>query len=147
MPILSGNIQYLTSTDSSAKEMCTVTTVLDYCLKIKEQLRLNYIVCVFDQGIYCKAMELKWRYPDKYKDCIVMLGIFHMIMMYLGVVGNTFLGAGLNDLIIQSDVVATGSVDKALSGKMYNPSVCPHLKKKLECSDTQLFFFYMFSMH
>ena len=48
MPILSSNIQYLTSIDSSASEMCTVITVLDRCLKIKEQLRLNYIVCVFD---------------------------------------------------------------------------------------------------
>ena len=88
MPILSSNIQYLTSIDSPATEMCTVITVLDRCLKIKEQLRLNYIVCVFDQAIYCKAMELKWRYPDKYKDCIVMLGIFHMIMMYLGIIGK-----------------------------------------------------------
>ena len=100
--------------------------MLDRCLKIKEQLRLNYIVCVFDQGIYCKAMELKWRYPDKYKDCIVMLGIFHMIMMHLGITGNKFSDAGLKILIIQSELVATGSVDKALSGKMYNPSVRAH---------------------
>ena len=120
MPILSSNIQYLTSIDSSATEMCTVITVLDHCLKIKEQLRLNYIVCVFDQAIYCKAMELKWRYPDKYKDCIVMLGIFHMIMMYLGIIGKNFSDAGLKDLLIQSDVVTTGSVD------MYNRSVRAH---------------------
>ena len=106
--------------------MCTVITVLDRCLKIKVQLRLNYIVCVFDQAIYCKAMELKWRYPDKYKDCILMLGIFHMIMMYLGIIGKKFSDVGLKDLIIQSDVVATGSVDKALSGKMYNRSICDH---------------------
>ena len=31
MPILSINVQYLTSTDSSATEMCTVTTVHDRC--------------------------------------------------------------------------------------------------------------------
>ena len=126
MPILSSNIQYLTSIDSPATEMCTVITVLDRCLKIKEQLRLNYIVCVFDQAIYCKAMELKWKYPDKYKDCIVMLGIFHMIMMYLGVISKKFSDASLKDLIIQSNVLATGSVDKALSSKMYNHSVRAH---------------------
>ena len=107
--ILSSNIQYLTSIDSSATKMCTVITVLDRCLKIKVQLRLNYIVCVFDQAIYCKAM-LKWRYPDKYKDCILMLGIFHMIMMYLGIIGKKFSDAGLKDLIIQSDVVAMGQL-------------------------------------
>ena len=78
------------------------------------------VVCVFDQAVYCKAMELKWRYPDKYKDCIVMLGIFHMIMMYLGIIGKNFSDAGLKDLLIQSDVVTTGSVD------MYNRSVRAH---------------------
>ena len=52
-----------------------VIAVLNRCLKIKEQLRLNYIVCVFDQASYCKAMELKWRYTDNYKDCIRILGI------------------------------------------------------------------------
>ena len=117
---------YLTSIGSSATELCTVITVLDRCLKIKEQLRLNYIACVFDQAISCNAMELKWRYPDKHKGSIVVLGIFHMIMMYLGIIGQKFSDADLKDLIIQSDVVATGSADTALSGNMYNRSVRAH---------------------
>ena len=62
-------------------------------------------------------MELKWRYPDNYKDCIVMLGISHMIMMYLGIIGKKISDASLKDLIIQSDVAATGPFDKALSVK------------------------------
>ena len=66
-------------------------------------------------------MELKWRYPDKYKNCIVMLGIFHMIMMYLGIIGKKFSDAGLKD-----HVVATGSADKALTGEMYNRFVRAH---------------------
>ena len=120
MPILSSNMQFLTSTDSLATEMCTVITVLDRCLKIKEQLRLNYTVCVFDQAIHYKALEQKWGYPDRYKYYIVMLGIFYMTMMYLVITDNKFSDAGLKDLIIQSDVVVTGSVDKALSGRIYN---------------------------
>ena len=47
--------------DAAATEMSTVVTIFNRCLKIKEQLRLKYIVCVFDQAIYSKAMELKWR--------------------------------------------------------------------------------------
>ena len=42
-----------------------------------------------------------------------------MIMMYLGIKGKTFSNVGLRDLTVQSDVVATGSVDRALSGKMF----------------------------
>ena len=41
MPILSGNMQYLTSIKPPTREMNTIVTVLDCCLKIKEQLRLN----------------------------------------------------------------------------------------------------------
>ena len=59
MSILHSNRQYLTRIYSPATEISTVITVLDRCLKIKEQLRLNSIVCVFDQAIYCKVMELK----------------------------------------------------------------------------------------
>ena len=88
MPILHSNIQYLKSIDSTATEMSTAITVLDCYMKIRERLRLNYIVCVFDQVIYCKAMELKWRYRDKYKDCIAMLGIVHIIMICLGIIGK-----------------------------------------------------------
>ena len=88
MPILSGNMQYLTSIKPPTREMNTIVTVLDCCLKIKEQLRLNYILCVFDQSTYYKAIELEWRYPDKYKGYTVMLDIFHMIMMFLGIIGN-----------------------------------------------------------
>ena len=85
MPFLSSNLQYFTSIDLPATEMSTVTTVLDCCLKTKGQLRLNYIVCVFDQVIYCKAMEPKRRHPGKCKDCIVMLDMFYMMMIYLWV--------------------------------------------------------------
>ena len=35
-----------------------------------------------------------------------------MIMMYLDIIGKTFSDAGLKDLIIQSDVVATGPFEE-----------------------------------
>ena len=90
-----------------ATKMSTVVTIFDRCLKIKEQLRLKYIVCVFDQAVCCK----KWRYQDRYNDYVKMLGNFHMIMMYLGIIGKKNSEAGLRDLIVQRDVLAIGSVD------------------------------------
>lgn len=52
----------------------------------------------------------------------LMLGMFHMLMMYLGIIGKRFKDAGLRDVLIQSQTLAEGSVDKALAGKMYNRS-------------------------
>ena len=62
-------------------------------------------------------MEIKWKDQEKFKPCIIMLGIFHTIMMYLGIIGKRF---GDGGLLVQSEVLTEGSVDRALSGKMYN---------------------------
>ena len=46
--------------------------------------------------------------------------------MYVGVIGKKISDAGLRDFIVQSDVLAEGSVDKVLSGKMHNRTVRVH---------------------
>ena len=86
-------------------------------------INLDAIICVFDQAIYAKAVEIKWKDPNKYKNCIIMLGMFHMVMMYLGVIGKRLKDAGMRDVLIQSEISSGGSVDRALSGKMYNHAV------------------------
>ena len=44
-------------------------------------------------------------------------------MMFLGVVGKRFGDGGYRDLRIQSEVIGEGSVERTLSGKMYNRPV------------------------
>ena len=103
--------------------MSTIFEMLHKCLAIKDKLKLSAIVCVFNQEIYAKAVEIKWKMADQFKDCILMLGTFHMAMMYLGIIGKWFKDAGLRDILIQSQVLAEGSVEKALAKNMYNRPV------------------------
>ena len=49
-----------------------------------------------------------------------MMGIFYMLMMLMHIFSKRFSAAGLRDVLIQSGVVAEGSVDKTLSRKMYS---------------------------
>lgn len=86
-------------------------------------LKLKSIVCVFDQAIYCKACEIKWREPEKFRNCVLMMGMFHMIMTYMHILSKRFADGGLKDALIQSAVIAEGSVDSALRGKSYNRGV------------------------
>ena len=121
-PVKDTSIGYLDCTDAPATDIYTVYHILERCLQIKDALNLQTVVCVFDQAIYCKVMEIKWKQPERCQSCIVMLGIFHTIM-FLGIIGKRFGDAGLRDLLIQSGVLAEGSVDRALSGKQCNRSV------------------------
>ena len=75
---------------------------------------------MFDQAIYCKACEIKWKDPAKFDSCILMMGVFHLIMTYMHILFKLFAGADLKDALIQSDVVAEGSIDLVLRGKCYN---------------------------
>ena len=48
--------------------------------------------------------------------------MFHMVMMYLGVIGKRFKDAGRQDVLIKSEISGE-SIDRALSGKRYNRTV------------------------
>ena len=61
-----------------------------------------------------------------FKDVVLMLGNFHLRMMFLGVIGKRFGDAGLKDLSVQSGIISEGSVAKALDGHMYNRAVHVH---------------------
>ena len=73
------------SFNSPATEKSTIDEILERRLCFKEFLQLPCIICIFDQAIYAKALEVKWNQKECLKDSIIMLGIFHMLMMYMGV--------------------------------------------------------------
>ena len=87
-------------------------------IKIIESLRIVSLVCVFDQAIYSKACEIKWKEPEKFRSCLLIMG--HKLMVYMSIINKRFAGAGMKDAKVQSSIVAEGSVDSTLSGKRYN---------------------------
>ena len=52
-----------------------------------------------------------------------MLGIFHLLMMYIGILNKRFSDTGLKDALIKSSIIAEGPIDSALRGKCYNRGV------------------------
>ena len=48
---------------------------------------------------------------------------FHVLMMFLGVIGTHFKDDGLQDVLIQSGFLADGSAQRAMTGSVYNRSV------------------------
>ncbi|KAG1650788.1 hypothetical protein GQR58_027743 [Nymphon striatum] len=124
--ILESTVGYFESINAPTTEMSTVFEILKRSCRIMEKLKLPSIVCVFDQAIYSKACEIVWKKKAMFQDVVLMLGNFHLMMMYLGVIGKRFGDAGLRDVMIQSDVISQGSVDKALTGHMYNRAVRMH---------------------
>ncbi|CAB3985100.1 Hypothetical predicted protein, partial [Paramuricea clavata] len=113
-------ISYLDTIDSPATDLKTAYEVLCRGCEIRERLNLCAVACVFDQAFYAKAMEIYWKHKDMFKNLIIMLGGFHLLMMLFGVIGARFGDAGLCEVAIQSDLFAGRSIDSVLNKKNYN---------------------------
>ena len=92
-------------------------------LKMNDARKISEIVCLFDQSIFAKTAEIKWKSPEKYKDCGLVLGAFHMIMSFMSFLAKRFGDAGLRDTLVQAGVLEDGSADSAISGRMYNRGI------------------------
>lgn len=60
--LLKENEGYLPTVNAPATNMSTVFQVLLKSNQIKETLRLRSLVLVFDQALYAKAFEIKWKH-------------------------------------------------------------------------------------
>ncbi|XP_030848031.1 uncharacterized protein LOC115918836 [Strongylocentrotus purpuratus] len=119
-------IAYLPVIDASPTDFNTVHTVLHRSLEIADQLALPAIVIVVDQAIYCKAQTIRWQEPTFLKKIVIRLGAFHTTMTALACIGKRFQEAGLQDILIEAGVVATGSVTGVMNGHNYNRSIRCH---------------------
>ena len=74
---------------------------------------------VYGEEKRTKAQIIRWSNAQFIKR-LVRLGAFHTAMSFLGCIGKRFRDAGLQDILIESEVVAIGSINGVISGKHYN---------------------------
>ncbi|KAG1659185.1 hypothetical protein GQR58_022660 [Nymphon striatum] len=119
-------VGYLPTINAPATELTTVNEVLQQSLKIKDALFLPAIVVVFDQALFAKAAEIVWKNAEKFQTIVLRLGTFHTICNLLSIIGKRFRDAGLQELCVESGVIAEGSVASVMEGRRYNRAVRFH---------------------
>ena len=60
------------------------------------------------------------------KNVIVRIGVFHTICSLFGTIGKMMRGSGLAEIVIESGICASGSLDQVLKGKHYNRAFRVH---------------------
>ena len=120
------SISYCQVIEASPTELSTVYTVLQRSLQIADQLGQHDVIIVFDQAIYAKALEVLWQNKDQFQRLVVRLGSFHTICAFLAAIGKRFGDAGLADVLMESGIVASGSVAGVIEGRHYNRAVRTH---------------------
>ena len=121
-------VGYLPAIDASPTQMEAVKSILTRSIKYADVLHLAVVVLVFDQAIYAKAQKIIWEdeTEDWKKRLVVRLGGFHTKRSYLSCIGIRYKDAGLTDIIIESGLVASGSVKGVMNGHHYNRAFRTH---------------------
>ncbi len=88
-------VGYLPIIEGSPTEYSTVFTVLVKSLEIATKLSLQHIVIVFDEAIYAKAQQIRWKNEDFISKTVIRLGDFHAVMSFCGAISKLFRDAGL----------------------------------------------------
>ena len=101
----------------------TVFTMMKRSVAIADQLRIPSISNVVDMAIYIKAQDIRWADSDLHNRTVIRLGVFHICMTFLAVIGKRFGDAGLFDILVESEVVAIGSANAVLQGRHYNRAI------------------------
>jgi len=119
-------IGYLPVIDASPTDLSTVYTILLRSIDMADRLGLESITVVFDQAIYAKAQQIRWQNYDLQQRLVVRFGEFHTTMSYLAIIGKRFQDSGLEDILIEAEIVAPGSLNGVLSDHHYNRSMRAH---------------------
>ena len=119
-------IGYAQVIDASPTKLPTVYNILKRSLSIADQIGQDDVIVVFDLAIYAKGLEIIWQKEEEMNRVVLRMGAFHMSCTLLAVIGKRFGDAGLSDILIESEVIAPGSLPAVLDGKHYNRSVRAH---------------------
>lgn len=106
--------------------MSTVYTLLQYAKEVAVKTGQPDVVVTLYQAIYAKAQDILWSKCDEFSNVVLRMGAFHTAMTFMAVIGKHFADAELASLMVESGVLASGSVSAVLNGKHYSRGIRIH---------------------
>ena len=125
-PPLPSVVGYSKVIDASPADISVVYTTLVKSLQMADQIGQKEVIVVFDYAIYAKAVEIVSQKNEELNRIVLRMGAFHTACIFVGITGTRFTDARLEDLLIESEVIAQGSITGVSEGKHYNRAVRAH---------------------
>ena len=120
------SIDYYPVINHPITEYKTVQACLKHAEEATKEVGQEYTVTTFDLGVCMKAYPLIWNQPDKYRKHIIMVGTFHLVGAYLKMIGKKMAGSGLSDVLIETGLIGSGSIQCVMNGKHYDRAIHCH---------------------
>lgn len=92
---------------------------LDMLLSLMKELDVGHIFAHSDEQVYARLCHIIWKYPDVYKNVILLMGGFHQLRVRQRMIHKRHDCKGYKSWWIDAGVIAAGSADKAAEGGHY----------------------------
>lgn len=119
-------------TDYDTVQHCLVTS-----MEVSRRLSQQFTFVTMDLAAAKLAYDIIWSNTKKFGDVIVHLGPFHTMCSYLGSLGKMVSGSGFEEILLESGIIASGSLNQVLSGKHFNRAMYVH-QRMMEALETLL---------
>lgn len=136
--ITCSTVDYMEPLIHPITEHSTVQEVVRISQEASRAVGQNVTFITFDLAVAKMAYALVWQNKVLYDDVVIHLGVFHILCAYLKAIGKMMCGRGFEEIVIDSKICSSGSIERVMSGKHYNRSLRVH-KAVLEALEQLLF--------
>ena len=98
-------------------ENVTIQHILKLSQQASREVHQQYTVVTFDLAVAKKAYPLVWQSLEEFSDEIVHMGSFHLTSTFIGALEKKMRCSGLEQVLIESGICASGSLEQILRGK------------------------------
>ena len=98
----------------------TPTKVFLLSTELALKANMEYVHEIMDLGAAIKSYHLIWNDTERWKRIIIQLGDLNSFMAFSGVTGKFIVGSGFEEIVYQSNLCTSRSLNAVLSGKHYN---------------------------
>lgn len=113
-------VSYLTPINASPTDRSVVLETMRQSQRICQDVQQTSIQVTYDLAIAKVALQIQSTEKPAFDNLFIHLGPFHIMMAYFKAVGKIIIDCGLSNIMVQSNLLAAGSVNGFLEGKHFN---------------------------
>lgn len=113
-------ISYLTPINASPTSTSIVLETMKQSQQIAEEVQQSSIQVTYDLAIAKVALQIQATEKPTFDNLFIHLGPFHIMMAYFKAIGKVISDCGLTNVMVESSLLANGSVNGFLDGKHFN---------------------------
>ncbi|KAL4113704.1 hypothetical protein QTP88_017283 [Uroleucon formosanum] len=113
-------IFYLTPINMSPTNTTVIYETMVQAQKIANECHQNFMSVTYDLAIAKVALQIQTTEQPKFDNLFINLGAFHIMMAYFKAVGKFIDECGITYIMVESELLASGSVNGFITGKHFN---------------------------